>query len=124
MPQADTNIRAQVAASGHLFRATPAGITRSQDDGATFAPFTQGLGITGRPPLGVNTLTADTAQLFAGTEDQGIFVAPPTGTGWTRRANRGLAQANVRALTFKDSLLLAGTQGGAILASATGTIGD
>jgi photosystem II stability/assembly factor-like uncharacterized protein len=116
MPQI-SNIRAQVSASGYLFRATPNGITRSANDGLTFEPFIQGLNITGRPPAGVNTLTTDAAQLFAGTEEQGVFAAPPSGSRWTRRANRGLAQTNVRTLTFKDSMLLAGTKEGGVFLS-------
>ncbi len=117
MPEVNGNIRAQVGASGYIFRATPSGITRSWDDGATFEPFIQGLNITGRPPLGVNTLITDPAQLYAGTEDQGVYAIQPTGARWIRRANRGLSQPNVRALAFKDSMLVAGTKDGSVFVS-------
>ena len=63
MPQMNNNIRAQVAAFGHLYRATPVGVTRSEDDGATFDAFSQGLSITGRAPASVNTLAVNSARI-------------------------------------------------------------
>lgn len=126
-PQVNDNIRAQVVAPGYLLRATPNGVTRSADEWETAEPFNQGLTLaTGRPPASVNTLVTSDARLFAGTEEQGVYSTPTTAThqnsGWTRSANRGLAQGSVRTLALKDSMLLAGTKDSGVFAS--GNNGD
>ncbi|MBI1761490.1 MAG: carboxypeptidase regulatory-like domain-containing protein [Acidobacteria bacterium] len=121
-PQINDNIRAQIAAPGYLLRATPNGVMRSADEWETAEAFNQGLTTaTGRPPASVNALVSNSAKLFAGTEEQGVYAAPAAATRqssvWTRAANRGLAQGSVRALAFKDSMLLAGTKDSGVFAS-------
>lgn len=121
-PQVNDNIRAQVVAPGYLLRATPNGVLRSADEWETAEPFNQGLTLaTGRPPASVNALVTNSGKLFAGTEEQGVYAAPVIAnrqnSGWERTANRGLVQNSVRALAFKDSLLLAGTKNSGVFAS-------
>ncbi|HMY73922.1 MAG TPA: Ig-like domain-containing protein, partial [Blastocatellia bacterium] len=82
------------------------GVYRSDNQGATWTAFNAGLG-----NKLVNTLLADGAALYAGT-DGGVFRSV-AGEGWTA-LNNGLSTLRVISLKADGGTLYAGTDGGGV----------
>ncbi len=82
------------------------GVYRSDNQGATWTAFNAGLG-----NKLVNTLLADGATLYAGT-DGGVFRSV-AGEGWTA-LNTGLSMPRVLCLKADGGTLYAGTDGGGV----------
>jgi photosystem II stability/assembly factor-like uncharacterized protein len=89
-----------------LFAGADSGVFISTDSGAHWA-------LSGLADTQVNKLAANGSIVFAGTENEKVFVSTDYGNSWQSPGNGGLATNNIEAMCETGSFLLVGTYGGA-----------
>lgn len=94
-----------VNAAGHVFAATSAGLYRSTDQAATWAPINNGLGDS----LVISLAFGASGEIFAGGGLKGVFRSTDNGNNWSQT---GLPIGSILALAIDgDGRVFAGTLG-------------
>jgi len=104
-----------VNASGYIFAASGALVTRSADNGETWT-WTS-LTLVDLYSLAVNA----SGHIFAATANRGVFLSTDNGNTW-REVNTGLRSIDVRSLALNSTgHIYAGTFGGGVYRSSEST---
>lgn len=107
-------VQSFTAIDGNLFAGTSEGVSRSDDNGASWTPVNSGLSAA------IWSLAASGARLFAGTWGSGLYQSPDKGTSWIK-TNSGMSDSIViRCIAFNGADLLVGTDRGLFRSSDKG----
>ncbi|MFH0734039.1 MAG: T9SS type A sorting domain-containing protein [bacterium] len=105
------NVHTIAEYEGKIFIGTTNGVLKSEDGGNSWVNINDGL-----LDLYVNSITVLGENVYAGTEEAGVFVSTNWGDSW-EQINSGITTLNITAIIANETELYAGTSGGGIFKS-------